>query len=259
MVGLIAAQALGERAAQLMLKQTHGGGIMSTSGRSMDAFGTVDALFNKPEQTSAMDAVVAPKAGRITNVKRNQDGSWSIYIDGVRNPLRSRQRPTVRVGQNFQRGDLLTEGNPNPADLLATKGIGAVQNEMSRRIGDIYAKEGVLRRHAEVAVRTATSMVRITNPGDYNGFVRGDHVMKQTVDEINATVLRGKRPIQYVSVLKATAQQPLYRQPDWMARLQGERLGTSITTAAQHGQRSSFVGAHPIPGLAHGAGFGIKR
>lgn len=255
MVGLVAAQALGERAAQLMLKQTHGGGIMSTDGKVTDQFGTVDRLFGAADRTD-MDAVIAPKAGKVTRITQWQDGTWAIHVSGSTKPLTSKHRPTVKPGQAFQRGEQLTAGEANINSLLATKGMGAAQSVMAQRIGDIYAREGVLRRHSEVAVRTATSMVRITDPGDYRNFVRGDHVTQQTVDEINSTLLKGKRPIKYVSVLKATGQMPLYSQKDFMARLQGEQLGQSLTRAIQHGERSDLAGRHPIPGLAHGARFG---
>lgn len=254
-VGVVAAQALGERAAQLMLKQTHAGGILSTEGKVTDQFGVVDRLFGAAEQ-SPMDAAVALKTGKVLKIAQWKDGTWAIYLEGERKPYVSRHKPTVRQGQMVNKGDLLTQGEGNLHSILKTKGLDAAQNEMVRRIGDIYAREGVLRRHAEVAVRNATGLVRVKDPGDYPELLRGDYVMKPVIDSLNEGVLRGRRQIVAQSALVATSQIPRYGERDWMARLQGEGLGQSLTRAIQHGERANLHGTNPIPGIAHGRDFG---
>lgn len=261
-VGVISAQALGERAAQLMLKQTHAGGIMSTEEKYLDSFTTVNRHFSasKPNLT---DAAVAPASSKITKVNRLRDGRYEIYLSGRRRPLYTRQKPLphVRVGYQAKRGEKLTSGQANIHSIVATQGLDAMQNEMAKRIGDIYAKEGVLRRHAELAVRSATGVVKVDDPGDHDAILRGDHLMKPVVDEINRTVLKGKRPIvaKPPESLVPAAQNPLRRVTDWMARLQGERLGESIRRGVQHGESSDLAGRHPIPGLAAGSHFGVPH
>ncbi len=158
----------------------------------------------------------------------------------------------------MRKGDKLTEGDPNIHDVLKTRGLDAVQHEMTKRIGDIYAKEGVLRRHAELAVRNATGVVRVTDPGEHGSYIRGDYLMKPVVDEVNRTALKGKQPIKAEPMLTPTKMIPLRHQKDFIARLQGERIGQHMTTAIQHGQESDISGRrHPIPGLAHGKLFGL--
>lgn len=255
-VGLVAAQALGERAAQIMLKQTHGGGIVSTAGQSVSEFEEVQRLFDaaKPGRE---DAALAPKAGKVTAVKELKQGGWSITLEGRTAPIKTRQRPLahIRPGAVVDRGDALTAGSPNIHDLLKTKGLDAVQAHMVDRVGTIYGREGVLRRHVELAVRSATGIVRITDPGDHSNYIRGDTVQKSVIDELNRAA-HGKRPIRYESMLVPTKENPLRRQTDWMARLQGERLGQNLMTAAQTGQRSNVAGPHPIPALAVGVTVG---
>jgi len=256
-VGIIAAQALGERAAQLMLRQTHGGGIVSTKGTGMDEFSDVHRLFAASKR-SREDAAVAPSTGVVSSVEKTRQGTWNIYIDKKKNPLVSRQRTLdhVKPGYSFSKGEVLTHGEPNIHDLLSTKGLDAVQSHMVDRIGGIYGREGVLRRHAELAVRTATSVVRVQDPGAHDSYVRGDFVTKPVLDEINRTVLKGKKPIEYESHLIPASMIPLRSQPDWMGRLQGERITQSVLTAIQHGHTSTPGGRHPIPGLAIGVAAG---
>ncbi len=257
-VGVVAAQALGERAAQLMLKQTHAGGIVSTDGQSVEEFSDVKRLFDAAKR-GAKDARVAPANGTVQRVSKVR-GQYFIYLSGRKSPIRSATKPlpNIRAGAQVRKGDALTEGNPNIHDILKTKGLDAVQKEMTKRIGGIYAKEGVLRRHAELAVRNATGVVRVTDPGDHDAFVRGDYLMKPMVDELNRTLLKGKEQIRVEPMLTPTKMIPLRRQRDFVARLQGERIGQHLTTAVQHGQTSDLSGRrHPIPGLAYGVTFGM--
>lgn len=253
-VGVISAQALGERAAQLMLRQTHGGGIVSVKGPSVEQFSEVEQLFNMAEP-SAVSAHLAAQAGTVSKIDGDRRGGWNLHLQlGTRNKvIHSAQKPLVARGHQFQKGDQLTAGEPNLRDLLKTRGLDAVQQHMSKKVGDIYAKEGVLRRHAELAVRHATSLVRVTDPGSHDSIVRGDYLMKQVADELNNTVLKNRTPIRYQSELVSMSQMPLRRQKDFIARLQGENLSQSLVTAIQHGHRSDLAGLHPVPALAFGA------
>ena len=252
-VGVIAAQALGERAAQIMLKQTHGGGIVPIKGQSVEVFGEVQRLFDA-SKPSVMDAAMAPRAGTVQKVNQTRSGVWNIHMEGMRKPLETRQKPLehVKPGAQVHKGDLLSHGDPNIWELTQAKGIDATQQHMVKKIGDIYAGEGVLRRHVELAVRTSTGLARVVDPGGHDSYIRGDHVQRSVLDEINKTVLRGKKPIEYEPVLSPISSLPDKAQPDWIGRLQGENISKSITRAAQLGHRSDLMGRHPIPRLAEG-------
>lgn len=256
-VGIVAAQALGERAAQLMLKQTHGGGIVSIAGHGVSEFGDVQRLFDAAKR-GREDAALAPSAGKVVGVHQSKAGDWVIQFERGKVKTRQKPLPHVKPGAEVKRGETLTAGDPNIHDLLATKGLDAVQSHMVDKIGTIYGREGVLRRHVELAVRNATGVVRVVDPGDHDGYIRGDYVQKSVIDEINRNVLGGKKPIEYASMLLPTKMVPLRKQPDWIARLQGERIGQSILTGIQHGHRSDVAGRHPIPSLAVGVTVGAS-
>lgn len=250
--GIISAQAIGERAAQLMLKQTHGGGIVPVERRTTDEFNTVQRLF-AAAAPSVADAAVAPTEAVIKKISKGNDGVWNIWTDGRSKPLRSNQEPLshVRVGYEPKRGELLTRGEPNPHALMHASGLEAAQSYMAKKIGDIYAQEGVLRRHAELTVRNASSVVRIDDPGDHSGFIRGDYAHKPTIDELNR-LHSDKAPIRFSPKLAAITEIPHYVNPDWIGQLQGQDLKRTIQRAAAFGQRSSLHGVHPIPGVAFG-------
>lgn len=254
-IGVISAHAIGERATQLMLKQTHAGGIVGTGEKTLDSFSTVESMFSARPKNER-HAQVAPGAGKVISTTKRPTGGWDITIEvnGKRTTIYSRQDPLpdVRPGYSFRKGERLTQGDAHMQDLINTRGIDSAQMHMAKKIGDIYAKEGVLRRYSEVVVRNNTSLMRVTDPGDYHGYVRGDHVKKQVIDELNRTVLKGKRPIKATPVFSSSEMLPLKGQQDWMARLSGSRIGQSIRRAATFGQSSTVGGRHPVPTMVQG-------
>lgn len=258
-VGVIAAQALGERAAQLMLKQTHGGGIVSLSPHSVRDFADVQAMLNAAKR-GLEDAAVAPRDSKVESVDAARNGTWAVTLEGAKKPIYTRQKPLdhVKAGYAAKRGEVLTAGEPNLHDVLSTQGIEAVQQHMTNRIGDIYGREGVLRRHVELTVRNAAGLVHVQDPGGHTGILRGDYLMKPIADELNRTN-PDKTAIKYEATLKPMKSLPQRSQPDFLARLMGENIARSLTIAAQHGHTSDTAGIHPIPGLAHGASYGVRR
>lgn len=253
--GLVSAQALGERAAQLMLKQTHGGGIVSLDPHSVADFEDVQRLFNASKR-SQEDAAVAPKDAVVSKVERLPHGNYAIHFDGKRAPVYSRQKPLppVKSGYAAHRGEVLTTGTANLHDVLETQGHEAAQMHMTKQIGDIYGREGVLRRHTELAVRNAMGMVRVTDSGSHPTILRDDQMMRTVVDELNRKA-PGKPPIKYESILSPIRTSAFERQSDWMARLGGENLSKSMIQAVQHGETSHFDSLHPLPALAEGRNY----
>jgi hypothetical protein len=188
----------------------------------------------------------------VTKVEKTPQGSYAIHVDGKAQFTRQAPMSHVKAGYTAKKGEVLSDGQANIHDVLATQGHEAAQQEMTKRISTIYGREGILRRHTELAVRNSMGMVRVTDPGGHGSVVRDDHMMKNTVDELNRTQ-PGKPPIRYDAVFKPIESVPLKRQGDWMARLGAENLSRTMLQAAQHGETSHFDSLHPLPALAHGA------
>ena len=82
--------------------------------------------------------------------------------------------------------------------------------------------------------------------------------MGPVAEELNRGLSDGHRQLKATPVLKGIKEIPAFKQPDWIARLQGERLRGHIARAAQHGQTSDHAGLSPVPGLVRGADFGRR-
>ncbi len=92
-------------------------------------------------------------------------------------------------GERVLAGDRLTEGPINPMDILAIKGVGAVQTYVVNAVQEVYRLQGVRinDKHIEVIVSRMLQKVQILSPGD-TPFLEGDQVSKKAVEAANREI-----------------------------------------------------------------------
>lgn len=281
-IGVISTQAIGERAVQLSMKAFHTGGAVEIGGGSklMNSFGALEQLTSLP-QTIPDAASLAMTSGKITRMEHDPTGVKIWIGDRVHHvgkdlkgrPLHEelpRAKELVgytpwkvpQVGEHFEAGQHLSDPNRttvNPHQLYAaTKSIDRVQNHLTNEIFNLYKDEGVKRRNIEVLVKTMSNLTRVHDPGDHHEYLRGEfHPLSIIQQENKKLIAEGKRPIEHTPTLKGVDMLPYALQDDWMGKMQHERLRQTLLEAASMKGKSNIHGAHPIPGLAYGAEFGL--
>jgi len=262
-VGVLASQAIGERGTQLAMRAFHAGGVFEPGGASSLTAGGMDRaldLLYLPQKVKG-SAVLAPLSGTVTQVRKDPAGgvrvavrsgaaATEVYIPQDRAPL-----STLRAGATVKRGDLLSSGPVNPHELLPLAGVNRTQGHLAEELHDLYGNYGIRRRHSELLVRAVTGVTKIEDPGDHPGFLRGDYANVAAVQQWNKQNKTG-RPVQHAPVLRGVKQIPLDVQEDWLARLNHNRLQSTLVEAAQQGWSSDLHGTHPIPGIIYGEEFG---
>jgi len=281
-VGVMAAQAVGERAVQLTLKSFHTGGVQEAGGGSkiLNQFARFEQLTKLPRKIPNA-ATVAMTSGKIERIEKDPTGV-KIWVNGQPHhvgrdaggmPLHEDLPHADRtaksyvgwqppeVGLHVDAGQVLSDPNRtyvNPHDLYrATKSIEKVQNHLAASIYDLYKDEGLRRRAVETLVKSMSNLTKVQDPGDHPHVLRGEFYPTSMIRKINDTELKGKQPILHEPVLQGVDMLPLSLQEDWMAKLQHQRLRNTLMEAASMGLASHIHGAHPIPGVAYGAEFGL--
>ncbi|MEN8720229.1 MAG: DNA-directed RNA polymerase subunit beta', partial [Oceanococcaceae bacterium] len=96
---------------------------------------------------------------------------------------------TVFEGEHVERGEMISEGEPSPHDILRLRGVAALAEYLVKEIQDVYRLQGVKinDKHIEVITRQMLRKVEITEPGD-TSFLRGEQVELQAVRDANAKV-----------------------------------------------------------------------
>jgi len=278
-LGVISAQALGERSVQLALKSFHSGGVKSAGGSgTLGAFDRTKQLTLLPKSIPD-SATLAMKSGTVERVERGRTGT-TVWVGGARHFVprdragqdlttnapgaqQAAWAPIVR-GARVEAGQQLSDPSRtfvNPHQLYkATGNMERVQAFLTDELHGIYKPEGVRRQHTELVVKAMSNLTRVRAPGDAEGILRGEFQPTSKIRALNAQLVRdGKRPVSHSPVMKGIDMAPRALQEDWMAKLNHNRLTQTITDAAATGAASDIHGLHPIPGAAYGAEFGMTE
>ena len=165
-VGIIAAQSIGEPGTQLTMRTFH-----SVAGDDItQGLPRVEELFEARKPKGL--AIIAEIGGRVSIRDTKKKREVVITNDELKDerayliPYGSRIK--VTEGEVLEAGDELTEGSVNPHDILAIKGVRAVQDYMIREVQRVYRLQGVEinDKHIEVIVRQMLKKIRIETAGD---------------------------------------------------------------------------------------------
>ena len=213
-VGIIAAQSIGEPGTQLTMRTFHTGGIASAEDITQ-GLPRVEELFESRRPKSM--AIMSEISGTVSldDTKRNtcvvvtgQDENGATVEKKYVIPFTQHIR--VQPGDIIAKGDILTkEGVAYPQDILAIKGLEAVQNYLISEVQKVYRLQGVEinDKHIEVIIRQMSRKVRVLDAGS-SDFIGGALADKLEVENKNAELAarieageEGIRLVQYQQVL----------------------------------------------------------
>ena len=138
---------------------------------------TGDIVQGLPKVEELLEGRKPKEPGMLTDIAGkveivNEDGGESVFI----NSGEDRREFVIPVGQNIivnegdqlEVGDMLTDGQPNPHELLEYKGVAYLQQFLVDEVQSVYVSQGVeiANKHIETIVRQMTRKVRIDDPGD---------------------------------------------------------------------------------------------
>ena len=109
----------------------------------------------------------------------------------------------VFEGEQVERGEIIADGEPNPADILRLLGVEALAEHVVKEIQDVYRLQGVgiNDKHIECIIRQMLRKVLITDGGE-SSFLRGEQVERyRVVGENDKLVKEDKLPAKYELVL----------------------------------------------------------
>jgi len=169
-VGIIAAQSIGEPGTQLTMRTFHTGGVASAADITQ-GLPRVEELFEARKPKNA--AIIAHCSG-VVSFDKDPKGAELIIIDNAETGERFEKQVVygsklkVKEGDYVQKGDFLTEGSAEPAEILQVSGEVAVQDYIIQQVQMVYRTQGVdiNDKHIEVIVRQMMKKVRVEDGGD---------------------------------------------------------------------------------------------
>ncbi len=187
-VGIIAAQSIGEPGTQLTMRTFHTGGAKD-AGDITQGLPRIEELFEarKPKSLAILSEISGLvsfeeiKKSRHVVVTDRENGESKSYL------VPYGFREIVKEDEYITKGQALTDGAPNPHDILAIRGVDAVHDYLISEVQRTYRTQGVdiNDKHIEVIVRQMMRKVKIDEPGDTD-FLPGSVVEKHEFYSANA-------------------------------------------------------------------------
>ena len=221
-VGIIAAQAIGEPGTQLTLRTFHAGGVAGTDITT--GLPRVEEIFER--RIPKNPAIISETNGEVLEVKTKENKEKVIKIlsesktdglahrprpsgygqgatlghrptgepaEGKKNEMEYdvpfRRTPLVKAGDKVKKGELLTDGSADIAEMFRLAGKEVVEKYIIEEINKVYELQSasISRKHTEIIIRQMFSRRKIKDAGETN-FSVGDIVENTAFIEENKRV-----------------------------------------------------------------------
>jgi DNA-directed RNA polymerase subunit beta' len=150
---------------------------------------------------------------------------------------------TVFEGEYIERGEVVSDGPPNPHDILRLKGVEALAHFIVNEVQDVYRLQGVRinDKHIEVIVRQMLRKAEIMDMGD-SSFIKGEHVEYIRVRSENERLVEnGKDPAKFERILLGITKASLATE-SFISAASFQETTRVLTEAAVTGKRDYLQG-----------------
>ena len=204
-VGIIAAQSIGEPGTQLTMRTFHSGGVAGgddiTSGLPR-----VQELFEAREPKhkaliTDIDGVIKSINERDNRyeitIENELNGDSKVYLtdSGISLAI-TKERREIMEGDKVKAGDPLTKGQIHPRELLKVSSVQEVEKYILKEIKKVYHSQNVdiADKHIEIIIKQMLRKVIVLDPGDTD-LLAGSQISRTELTDIFFDCVRkGKRP-----------------------------------------------------------------
>jgi len=211
-------------------------------------------------------AILAERTGTVTFGKETK-GKQRLVITDEHGEKYEELIPKWRnigvfEGENVARGEMISDGEPNPQDILRLLGIEALASYMVQEIQDVYRLQGVKinDKHIEVIIRQMLRKVEIHDPGDTR-LLQGEQIDHARIQEINERMVgEDKEPARYEHMLLGITKASLQTE-SFISAASFQETTRVLTEAAVRSARDDLRGLkeNVIVGRLIPAGTGLAH
>jgi len=211
-------------------------------------------------------APISEAAGRIAIEDTDKTRKLVLTPDDgseeVAYPVSKRGRLLIEDGQHVEVGQQLTQGTPDPQEVLRILGVRKAQEHLVDEVQEVYRSQGVAihDKHIEIIVRQMLRRVTVIESGETN-LLPSDLVDRGRFEEENRRVVsEGGKPASGRPVLMGITKASLATE-SWLSAASFQETTRVLTDAAIHGRSDSLRGLkeNVIIGKLIPAGTGLER
>ncbi len=220
----------------------------NTGGFNAEAPAKQLASFLRMPENMPNKASLAPKAGRVTEIRPAIDGLDVVISDGekVSTSFVPRTRTvSVSVGDYVKPAQAVSDGAVDPREVLnITKDLPSAQQALVKSISGIYGRYGIQSKHVELLVRGLTNLARVDDPGSSNN-LKGDFIPFYAAQAWNR---ENDGSLDVTPVLKGVTTLPQTRD-EWASGMGYRNVRQLLGRAASLGEKARTHTLNPRASL----------
>ncbi len=182
--------------------------IPQESSKTRDITGGLPRVADLFEARRPKDPAILAEVSGTISFGKDTKGKQRLIITDAEGTAHEELIPKWRhvnvfEGENVERGEVISDGELNPHDILRLKGVTELADYLVKEIQDVYRLQGVKinDKHIEVIIRQMLRKVEITDSGDTK-YLRGEQVERARILELNEQLMNDdKLPAQWQSIL----------------------------------------------------------
>jgi DNA-directed RNA polymerase subunit beta' len=259
-VGVLESQSVTERSTQLVMQSFHSGGSALAGGGIQAGFPRLEQLLKVPVKLPGK-ATLSTVRGKVKKIDKNLTGGYNVRIEGYGTAndkdftIPSGRLPLIKVNDQIDKGDVLSDGIIKPQELGELKGHLVAQRYLVDEAHKVYGGN-FFKKTFETVIRGISDNAEVTKAPEKSGFLRGDKTTVSNIKFVNKKrKAEGLERVEYVPYFKSieTLNTDV---DDWLTRISTNRVKAGLTVGAAKGLYANLKGKDPIPAYIYGDNFG---
>jgi len=240
--------------------------IPQESSKTRDITGGLPRVADLFEARKPKDPAILAEASGTVSFGKETKGKQRLIItpaegEPVELLIHKWRHVSVFEGEHVERGEVISEGELTPHDILRLKGVTALAEYLVKEIQDVYRLQGVKinDKHIEVIIRQMLRKVEVVNPGD-SRYLRGEQVERATLAAENERLqAEGRQPALYEPLLLGITKASLATD-SFISAASFQETTRVLTEAAVRGAADHLIGLkeNVIVGRLIPAGTGLS-
>jgi DNA-directed RNA polymerase subunit beta' len=222
--------------------------IPQESSKTRDITGGLPRVADLFEARKPKDPAILAEATGTVSFGKDTKGKQRLIITGVDGEQKEDLIPKWRhvnvfEGEQVEKGEIISDGELNPHDILRLKGVTDLASYLVKEIQDVYRLQGVKinDKHIEVIIRQMLRKVEVTAPGD-SRLLRGEQVERARIMEVNSLLeAEGKQPVLWDPILLGITKASLATE-SFISAASFQETTRVLTEAAVRGSNDQLVG-----------------
>jgi DNA-directed RNA polymerase subunit beta' len=242
-VGIIAAQSIGEPGTQLTMRTFHSGGVAAED--ITQGLPRIQELFEARQPK--LKATITEIDGIVTSIRHDKDNRFEIKI---KNNLEEKtyltefgKVPIVHERDRVKAGQPLTEGMIHPKELLRVSTVDDVGKYILGEVQKVYRSQGVeiADKHIEIIIRQMLQKVVVVHEGGTN-LLPGTQISKNELYDIIEDCRKNNIEVPIVKSMLLGITRASLKSDSFLSAASFQETTRVLTEAAIRGKKDYLEG-----------------